>query len=91
MDKWSQKYIGNSARKREAAAEHNARYEQRDAVRPNLTKASRFKGKNVGTIGNVDHGIKPKESSENVKVIVAVAGFLSAIAAFFNPKKLIGR
>lgn len=76
--------MGNHANKRAAAARHNARYEQRDAVRPNLTKASRFEGKNVGTIGHVDHGVGkiPKRS---------VWRFLPAILAGLLPKSLIGR
>ncbi|MCS6237994.1 hypothetical protein G3495_23340 [Shewanella baltica] len=52
--------MGNAAGKRAAAARHNARYEQRDAVRPNLTKASRFEGVNVGAIGEVDGGMTRK-------------------------------
>lgn len=67
--------MGNHANKRAAAARHNARYEQRDAVRPNLTKASRFEGKNVGTIGHVDHGVKPRGR---------ILGFIAAMAGLFS-------
>ncbi|MCS6102335.1 hypothetical protein [Shewanella baltica] len=73
MDKWSPKYIGNSARKREAAAEHNARYEQRDAVRPNIAKIDRFKGVNIGAVGKVDSGLK-RETVEANNVIFTVDG-----------------
>ncbi|MGI2149371.1 hypothetical protein ACRN97_12270 [Shewanella baltica] len=72
--------MGNAASKRAAAARHNARYEQRDAVRPKLTqspgqKAVKKIDKNVGTIGHVDHGVKPRGR---------ILGFIAAMAGLFS-------
>lgn len=82
--------MGNHANKRAAAARHNARYEQRDAVRPNLTKASRFEGKNVGTIGHVDHGIK-RNVGGRLSVLQRLKQFTSYMVDAYLKRKLIGR
>lgn len=65
--------MGNHADKRAAAAAHNARYAEREAVRPNIAKVDRFKGVNIGAVGEVDSGLKTKPI-EATDVVVTVNG-----------------
>lgn len=80
MDKWSPKYIGNSARKREAAAEHNARYAQRDAVRPKLTQVPGQKAeKKIDLKPTEPEQQPPKRKGRFVSLLMAVfAAFMPA-------------
>lgn len=60
--------MGNHANKRAAAAAHNARYAEWEAVRPNIAKVDRFKGVNIGTVGEVDSGLKQKPLAGTVSL-----------------------
>lgn len=72
--------MGNHANKRAAAAAHNARYAERDAVRPKLTKSPGQKA--VKEYEPITVEVKPKRS---------IWRFLPAILAGLLPKSLIGR
>lgn len=65
--------MGNAASKRAAAARHNARYEQRDAVRPKLTQSPGQKA--VKTFEPISVEVKPRGR---------ILGFIAAMAALLS-------
>lgn len=78
--------MGNHADKRAAAAAHNARYAEREAVRPKLTKpkSSRAEAKKE----------LPVDGKLTFKQFISQCPFMRLFdewIAFFSRKKLIGR
>lgn len=72
--------MGNAAYKRKMAAEHNARYAQRDAVRPKLTQVPGQKAeKKIDLKPTEPEQQPPKRKGRFVSLLMAVfAAFMPA-------------
>ncbi|MBI1676964.1 MULTISPECIES: hypothetical protein [unclassified Shewanella] len=72
--------MGNAAYKRKMAAEHNARYVQRDAVRPKLTQVPGQKAEKKINLKPTEPEQKtPKRKGRFVSLLMAVfAAFMPA-------------